>query len=89
MVADRVDGRVARRAVHEGPVGWEHVGAEVLEGEVAVGAVGERAVCVERVVVVVQGCAVEMHLVDEYIVGVGAGLVGLYCPDVEEGHIGC
>lgn len=40
MVADRVDGRVARRAVHEGPVGWEHVGAEVLEGEVAVGAVG-------------------------------------------------
>lgn len=35
-----MDGRVAGRAVHDGPVGWEHIGAEVLEGEVAVGAVG-------------------------------------------------
>lgn len=37
----------------------------------------------------VQGCAVEVHLVDEDVAGVGAGFVGLYCPDVEERHVGC
>lgn len=53
MLADVVDGREAGSAVDEGAIAGEHVGLVVLEGEIAVGAVGERAVCVEGVVVVV------------------------------------
>lgn len=80
VLADVVDGRVAGGAVHDGAVLQEEVGFEGLEDEVAFGAVGERAVCVERVVVPVEGGAVEMHAVDEDVGVVGAGLEGRQGP---------
>lgn len=86
MLADIVDGRKAGSAVDEGAIVGEHVGLVVLEGEIAVGVVGERAVCVEGVVVVVQGEAVEVYLVDDYICGIGTWVVGCDGSDVEQRH---
>lgn len=87
MLANGVDGCKAGSAVDEGAIAGEHVGLEVLEGEVAIGAIGERAVCVEGVVVVVQGEAVEVYLVDDYICAIGSWLVGCDGPDVEQSHL--
>ena len=86
MLADVMDGREAGSAVDEGAIVGEHIGLEVLEGEIAIGAIGERAVRVEGVVVAVQGEAVEMYLVDDYICGIGTWLVGCDGPDVEQSH---
>lgn len=77
-----MDRRVARSTVDEGAVVGEHRGAEVLEGEVAVCAIREGAICIECVVVVVEGGAVEVDFVNYYVCCVVAGYEGGDGPDV-------
>lgn len=77
-----MDRRVAGSPVDEGAVVGEHVGAEVLEGEVAICAVGESAICVEGVIVMVEGGAVEVDFVDYYVCCVVAGHEGGDGPNV-------
>lgn len=82
MAADIMDRRVAGSTVDEGAVVGEHGGAEILEGEVAVCTIGEGAICVEGVVVVVEGGTVEVDFVDYYVRCVVAGHEGGDGPDI-------
>lgn len=82
MASNIMDRRVTRSTVDEGAVVGEHVGTEVLEGEIAVCAIGDGAVCVEGIVVVVEGGAVEVDFVDYYVCCVVAGHEGGDGPNV-------
>lgn len=62
------------------------MGLVLVEGEIALGGIGECAVGVDGVIVVIEGCCVEMDIVDYDVCCIGAVLVGQTGPDEEKGH---
>jgi len=86
--SDAVDWRIAGCAVDEGAIGKYRCWRVFRKCEVAIRVVGEGAVVVEGVVVVGQGCTVEVDAVDEDICGVVARWEGHQLADLEEWHVG-
>lgn len=76
---------IAGGSVHESPI-LVHVWLELIEGKIAVRAIGKGPIAEERVVIVIECGAIEMDLVDEHIGGIGAGLKGNYSPHVQQRH---
>lgn len=69
------DRGIARGRIEEGAV-RKHVRLVLVEGEIALGVVGKRAIGVEGVVVVIQGSQVEVDFIDDHVGGVRAWLEG-------------
>lgn len=85
MLAYAVDGCVAGDTVDKGAV-LVHARLELLECEIAVGAIGERAVAVQGVLVQVQRRSVKMNFIDDHVGRIGSRLIWNRCSNVKDSH---